>query len=154
MTDDKNERARDIIRRHASQEGSVLPILHALQHEFGYIPEEVLPIVAEELNLSRAEIYGVATFYHDFRLHPNGEHTLTLCRAEACQAMGGAALSEHAKARLGLDWGETSGDGKVTLEQTFCLGLCACAPSGMLDGKIVGRLTPQRLDALLMEAGQ
>jgi formate dehydrogenase subunit gamma len=151
VTDDKRELARAIIKKHASQEGATLPILHALQHEFGYVPEETLPLVAEELNLSRAEVYGVATFYHDFHLEPGGKHKLTLCRAEACQARGGAELAEQAKSRLGVDWGETTPNGQVTLEPTFCLGLCACAPAGMVDGKLAGRLTSQKLDAMLAE---
>ncbi len=144
--------ARGIVVRHVAQEGAALPILHALQDEFGYLPEETLPIVAGALNISRAEIYGVATFYHDFHLKPRGKHTLTLCRAEACQSMGAVSLAERAKARLGVDFGETTRDGKVTLEQTFCLGLCACAPSGTIDGKLVARLTPQKLDAIITEA--
>jgi formate dehydrogenase subunit gamma len=148
------ETAREIIARHAVQEGPALPVLHALQEEFGYVPEEALPALAEALNISRAEIYGVATFYHDFRFEPHGRHTLTLCRAEACQARGAVPLAERAKSRLGVDWGETTSDGRVTLEQTFCLGLCACAPSAMIDGKIVGRLTPEKLDAMLAETAR
>lgn len=144
--------ARDIIARHLGREGAALPILHALQAEFGYLPKETLSAVAEALNISRAEIYGVATFYHDFHLEPHGKHTLTLCRAEACQAMGVVALAERAKAQLGVDFGETGADGQVTLEQTFCLGLCVCAPSATIDGRLVGRLTPQKLDAILAEA--
>lgn len=151
MTEAIDGITRAIIARHLAQEGAALPILHALQAEFGYIPEETLPQVAEELNISRAEIYGVATFYHDFLLEPRGKHTLTLCRAEACQSMGGVALAERAKARLGVDFGETTADGQVTLEQTFCLGLCACAPSATVDGKLIGRLTPQKLDAIIGE---
>ncbi len=143
--------ARAIISRHLALEGAALPILHALQAEFGYLPEETLPLVADALNISRAEIYGVATFYHDFHLEPRGRHTLTLCRAEACQSMGAARLADRAKARLGVDFGETTASGRVTLEQTFCLGLCACAPSAMADGKPVGRLTPQKLDAIIAE---
>ncbi|MDZ4792112.1 MAG: formate dehydrogenase subunit gamma [Hyphomicrobiales bacterium] len=146
------EQARSIIEKHAAQNGAALPILHALQEHFGYVPENVLPVVAHVLNVTRAEIYGVATFYHDFRLAPSGAHRLTLCRAEACQAMGGAALEAQAKSRLGVEWGETTPDGRVTLDQTFCLGLCACAPSAMLDGKIYGRLNAQKLDALIEEA--
>ncbi len=143
--------ARAIISRHLALECAALPILHALQAEFGYLPEETLPLVADALNISRAEIYGVATFYHDFHLEPRGRHTLTLCRAEACQSMGAARLADRAKARLGVDFGETTASGRVTLEQTFCLGLCACAPSAMADGKPVGRLTPQKLDAIIAE---
>jgi formate dehydrogenase subunit gamma len=148
------ETARGIIARHAGQEGAALPILHALQAEFGYLPKETLPVVADVLNVTRAEIYGIATFYHDFHMEPRGEHTVALCRAEACQAMGAAALAERAKARLGVDWGETTPDGRVTLDQTFCLGLCACAPSAMVDGKIVGRLTAEKLDAVLNGVSQ
>jgi formate dehydrogenase subunit gamma len=144
--------ACDIIARHAGQEGAALPILHALQARFGYLPEETLPSVADALNVSRAEIYGVATFYHDFHLKPRGKHCLALCRAEACQAMGGVELAERVKARLGVDFGETTADGQVTLEQTFCLGLCACAPSAAINGQPIGRLTPQKLDAIIAKA--
>ena len=154
MTKDVVDAARSVLERHSREEGALLPILRDLQDELGYLPEPVFPLVAETLNISRAEVYGVATFYHDFCFEPRGECTITLCRAEACQSMGAAALGERAKARLGLDWGETTADGRVTLEQTFCLGLCACAPSAMVDGKIVGRLTPQKLDAIVAEAGR
>ncbi len=152
MSDRTTEIARDVIARHLTQEGAALPILHGLQQEFGYLPEETLPLVAEALNVSRAEIYGVATFYHDFHLEPRGRHVIALCRAEACQSRGGDALAERAKAQLGVNWGETTRDGRVTLEQTFCLGLCACAPSAMVDGKIVGRLTTEKLDAIVAGA--
>ncbi|MFY9642543.1 MAG: formate dehydrogenase subunit gamma [Rhodomicrobium sp.] len=154
MTPTVEDIARGIITRHLGQEGAALPILHALQEEFGYLPEETLPAVADALNITRAEIYGVATFYHDFHLEPRGKHSLTLCRAEACQSMGAVALAERAKARLGVDFGETTLDGQVTLEQTFCLGLCACAPSATVDGKLVGRLSPQKLDAIIAETAK
>ena len=154
MTKDIVGLARSVLERHSKQEGALLPILRDLQDEFGYLPEPALPVVAETLNLSRAEVYGVATFYHDFHLEPRGEHTITLCRAEACQSVGAVVLAERAKARLGLNWGETSADGRVTLEQTFCLGLCACGPAGMVDGRPMARLTPQKLDAMIAEAGQ
>ncbi|MGO9544763.1 MAG: formate dehydrogenase subunit gamma [Rhodomicrobium sp.] len=152
MTASIEDIARGIVAQHLAQEGAALPILHALQAEFGYLPEETLPVVADALNITRAEIYGVATFYHDFHLQRRGEHTLTLCRAEACQSMGAVSLANRAKARLGVDFGETTRDGKVTLEQTFCLGLCACAPSATIDGKLVARLTPQKLDGIITEA--
>ena len=154
MTKDIVGLARSVLERHSKQEGALLPILRDLQDEFGYLPEPALPVVAETLNLSRAEVYGVATFYHDFHLEPRGEHTITLCRAEACQSVGAVALAERAKARLALDWGETTADGRVTLEQTFCLGLCACGPAGMVDGRPVARLTPQMLDAMIAGAEQ
>jgi formate dehydrogenase subunit gamma len=134
-------------------EGPLLPILHAVQAEWGHVPQEALPVIASALNISRAEVHGVMTFYHDFREEPAGTHVLRICRAEACQAMGGAALAEAAKARLGVDWHGTTADGGVTLEPVFCLGLCACAPAAQIDGRVVGRVDADRLDALLKECG-
>lgn len=147
------ERAAELIAAEARREGALLPVLHAIQAEFGYIPAAAVPLIAGELNLSRAEVHGVISFYHDFRRHPPGRHVLQLCRAEACQSMGADALAARARERLGVDWGDTTRDGAVTLEPVFCLGLCACAPSAMLDGRPVARLDPARLDALLAEAG-
>jgi formate dehydrogenase subunit gamma len=129
-----------------------LPILHALQRTFGHIPEAAVTMVAQALNLSRAEVHGVVTFYHDFRREPPGRHVLPLCRAEACQAAGANALAADAQAKLAVPTGGTAPDGSVTLERVYCLGLCATAPSGMLDGRVVGRLTADRLAALLDEA--
>lgn len=146
------DRADQIIREMADQPGAMLPILHQLQEAFGYVAPEAVPLLAKALNLSRAEVHGVVTFYHDFREAPPGRHVLKLCRAEACQARGADALAAQAEARLGTRHGETSPDGCVTLEAVYCLGLCACAPSAMLDGEVVGRLTADRLDALLGEA--
>ncbi|MGE0736483.1 MAG: formate dehydrogenase subunit gamma [Alphaproteobacteria bacterium] len=151
-TGDLAQRAKRIIDSYAAVEGAALPILHALQAEFGYIPEPVIPMIAEALNITRAEMHGIVTFYHDFRREPPGRHVLKLCRAEACQSMGADALAEHARRRLGVAWGETSANGSTTLEPTYCLGLCACAPSAMLDGRVIGRLNRERLDALLDEA--
>ena len=130
----------------------MLPILHALQETFGYIDQAAEPIVAEALNVSRAEVHGVVTFYHDFRQGPAGRHVLKLCRAESCQARGGEALAAHAAARLGIAFGDTTAEGSVTLEPVYCLGLCSVSPSAMLDGKIVARLDEKKLDALLAEA--
>jgi len=146
------ERASEIIAEHSVREGATLVILHALQEAFGYVPEPAIPMVASALNLSRAEIYGVFTFYHDFRKEPAGRHVLKLCRAEACQAAGGDALAARAEAKLGVALGHTTPDERVTLEPIYCLGLCACAPSAMLDGRVVGRLDEARLDALVAEA--
>ena len=145
-------RGAEIIAEHAEIEGATLVILHALQEAFGYIPEPVIPMVASALNLSRAEVYGVFTFYHDFRKKPAGHHVLKLCRAEACQAAGGDALAARAEAKLGVALGETTADDRVTLEPIYCLGLCATAPSAMLDGRVIGRLDQTRLDALIVEA--
>jgi formate dehydrogenase subunit gamma len=142
------------IRECLDREGPLLPILHALQDEFGCIEEAAEPLIAEALNITRAEVHGVVTFYHDFRRHPAGRHVLKLCRAEACQAAGGDPLAAHAETRLGMSMGSTAADGSVTLEPVYCLGLCAIAPSAMLDGRVVGRLDEGRLDALLAEAQQ
>jgi formate dehydrogenase subunit gamma len=145
------ERAAEIIAAHRGKAGAALPMLHALQQALGWIPEGVVPLVADALNLSRAEVHGILTFYHDFRRTPPGRHVLKLCRAEACQSMGAEDLAARAQARLGIGWGETEGRA-VTLEAVYCLGLCACAPAAMLDGRPVGRLDAGRLDALIEEA--
>lgn len=146
------DRAAEIIAEHKAVEGAALPILHALQETFGCVPEAAVPMVAHALNLSRAEMHGVVTFYHDFRREPAGRHVLKLCRAEACQSCGCDDLVEHAERKLGVKIGNTSADGRVTLEAVYCLGLCATAPSAILDGRVVGRLDKARLDALLSEA--
>jgi formate dehydrogenase subunit gamma len=145
-------RGEEIIGEHARLEGATMVILHALQEAFGYVPETAIPMIAQALNLSRAEVHGVFTFYHDFRREPAGRHVLRLCRAEACQAAGGDALAARAEARLGIAIGNTTADDRVTLEPIYCLGLCATAPSAMLDGRIVGRLDEAGLDALVAEA--
>ncbi|MFP1631821.1 formate dehydrogenase subunit gamma [Zhengella sp. ZM62] len=148
------ERTRKIVTGHAGRLGPLLPILHDVQHAFGHLPDEALRTVADGLNLSRAEVHGVASFYHDFRDAPAGRHVLKICRAEACQASGGDAIAERAASRLKIAFGETTADGAVTLEAVYCLGLCACGPAAMIDGRVAGRLDDARLDALLAEAGQ
>ncbi len=140
-----------IARRHVARPGGLLPALHAIQDELGYLPEEAVPTVAEVFNLSRAEVHGVISFYHLFRTSPPGRRTLYLCRAEACQAMGGRALERHATERLGIGFHETTADGRISLEPIFCLGNCACSPAVMMDDFVYGRVTPERLDALLEE---
>jgi formate dehydrogenase subunit gamma len=144
-------RGAEIIAEHTHLEGATLVILHALQEAFGYVPEPAIPMMAQALNLSRAEVHGVFTFYHDFRHEPAGRHLLKLCRAEACQAAGGDALVARAEAKLGIAMGNTTADRRVTLEPIYCLGLCATAPSAMLDGRVVGRLDEVRIDALVAE---
>ena len=141
--------AERIIAAHADRPGAALPILHALQAEFGFVPNQTHAMIAEALNLSRAEIHGVVTFYHDFRRDPPGRHVLKICRAEACQAMGGASLAKQALAEAGTIWGGKSPDGCLTIEPSYCLGLCACAPAALLDGEPIGRLTGAGLSALL-----
>jgi len=145
-------RGTEIIAEHTHLEGATLVVLHAPQEAFGYVPEPAIPMIASALNLSRAEVHGVFTFYHDFRHKPAGRHVLKLCRAEACQAAGGDALTARAEAKLGIAIGNTTPDERVTLEPIYCLGLCATAPSAMLDGRVVGRLDEARMDALVAEA--
>lgn len=144
--------ARAIIAEKQAMPGAMLPILRALQDEFGYIDREAEPLIAELLNLSRAEVHGVVTFYHDFRQRSAGRHELKLCRAESCQARGSDALAARAEARLGVTFGNTTADGRVTLEPVYCLGLCSVSPAAMLDDRVVGRLDEKKLDALLAEA--
>lgn len=142
-------RVGEILNAHKGMEGPLLPILHAIQAEFGYVPQDALPIIAQDLNLSRAEVHGVMSFYHDFRENPAGNHVLKLCRAESCKSMGADRVAAHAQKALGIEWHETTKDGKVTLEPVFCLGLCACGPAAIVDGKLVGRVNEARIDAIL-----
>jgi formate dehydrogenase subunit gamma len=146
------DRGTEIIESLSDVEGGVIVILHAMQEAFGYVPEAAIPMIALARNLSRAEVHGVFTFYHDFRHEPAGKHVLKICRAEACQAAGGDALAARAEAKLGVKFGNTTADQRVTLEPIYCLGLCATAPSAMLDGRLVGRLDEKRIDALVAEA--
>jgi formate dehydrogenase subunit gamma len=137
------------IEAHRRCEGPLLPVLHAIQDRLGYIPREAIAAVAHALNVSRAEVHGVLSFYHDFRTGPAGRHVVRLCHAEACQSVGSEALAVHARARLGVDFHETSADGAFTLEPVYCLGGCACSPTMMLDGRLYGRVTPERFDHLV-----
>ncbi len=136
---------------HRARPGALLPILHEIQHSVGHVPPEAVPVIAEALNLSRAEVHGVVTFYHDFRDHPAGRHVLKVCLAESCQAVGCDHLLAHAKQRLGVELHGTSADGAVTLEPVYCLGNCALSPALMVDGDVVGRATPEKLDGLLAD---
>lgn len=128
-----------------------MPILHALNDEFGYVDASAVPVIADELNLSRAEVHGVLTFYHDFRKEPAGRHVVKVCRAEACQSMAGRDLEEHIKRHLKVELGETTADKRITVEAVYCLGLCACAPSMMVDGKLHARMTPAKFDKIAKE---
>lgn len=140
------ERLRDL-------PGALLPILHAIQDALGHVPPAAVPVIAQNLNLSRAEVHGVISFYHHFRSAPPGRHVLQLCRAEACQAMGARALERHLRDRLHIDFHQTTADGALTLEPVYCLGNCACAPSAMLDGAVHGRLGAADVDRLLDGCG-
>jgi len=141
------DRVKAICAAHAGLEGPLLPILHAVQAAFGYVPAAAIPVVAHELNLSRAEVYGVVSFYHDFRERPAGRCVVKICRAEACQAMGGAALAEEVLKHFAIDWRETSADGRVTIEPVYCLGLCSVAPAALVDGVPHGRAETLQLIA-------
>ena len=135
----QSDRIAEILEAHQGLEGPLLPILHAIQGAFGYVPDSAIPQIAAALTLSKAEVHGVISFYHDFREKPAGRHVLKLCRAEACQTMGADAVADRIKQALGIDWHETTADGRVTLEPVFCLGLCACGPAALVDGRLVGR---------------
>ena len=143
---------RDIVATHRGQRGALLPILHAIQETLGYIPPEAIPVLADELNLSRADVHGVVSFYHDFRSAPAGRTTVRICRGEACQAFGAERLVSHLRDRCGMSLGETSTDGSLTLEQVFCLGNCALAPAAQVNGRLKGRMDEARLSSIVEEA--
>lgn len=146
---------RDTIVRIADslkhKEGALLPVLHGVQDALGYVPPAAVAVIAERLNLSRADVHGVVSFYHYFRTTPPGRHTIHLCRAESCQAMQAASLERHAKARLRAAFHETTADGRFSLEPVYCLGNCALSPAMMIDGQVYGRVTPERFDAVLAD---
>ena len=144
-------RTDEIITGLIGLEGPLLPILHALQEEWGHVPAAALPRIADRLSLTKAEVHGVMSFYHDFRSKPAGTHVVKICRAEACQSMGSDHLTEAAEKALGIGMHGTTADGKVTLEPVYCLGLCACGPSAMVDGKVVGRVDEARLHKIIEE---
>ena len=133
---------------------ALIEILHEIQHRFGYVPESAVPLIAQELNISRAEVHGVITFYHDFRTEPAGRAVVKLCRAEACQAVGCEDVAKEAEQRLGVKFGETSADGAVTLEAIYCLGNCALGPAALVNDRLVGRVTADRLAQLVSEAAR
>ena len=143
-----------VVERHRHRDGPLIEVLHDVQAEFGCIPPGSVPVIARALNLSRAEVHGVVTFYHHFRTRAPGRHVLQICRAESCQAAGGRAIESHAQKRLGVGFGETTPDGRVTLEAVYCLGLCACSPAAMLDEEVHGRVTPESLDTLIDAAAK
>jgi formate dehydrogenase subunit gamma len=144
----------DACVRLKSLPGALLPILHDVQAALGYVPKDAVPLIADQLNLSRADVHGVISFYHYYRTEKPGRHVLQLCRAEACQSLGAAQLEAHAKRTLGIDFHGTTADGAVTLEAVYCLGNCALGPSAMLDERVQGRVTPERFDALIARARQ
>lgn len=147
------EDIRAVIVPLTSLEGPLLPMLHAVQQVWGHVPQAAVAVLADVLNLSRAEVHGVVSFYHDFREAPAGRHVLKICRAEACQSMGGEALAAATLQKLGIGWHDTTVNGAVTVEPVYCLGMCACAPAAMLDDRVVARLDGARMDRIISEAG-
>ena len=145
------ETVEAVVQEHAGETGALMPVLHSMQQRMGYVPPESIPLIARHLNLSRAEVHGVVHFYHDFRTDPVGDHLLQLCRAEACQAMGSRELEAHVKTKLGIEFGQTTADGRFTLDPVYCLGNCACTPSLRIDDTVHARVTPARFDQLLEE---
>jgi formate dehydrogenase subunit gamma len=143
------DRIDSIVAAHAARPGPLLEVLHEVQRSLGHVPPPAVARIAQGLNLSRAEVHGVVSFYHHFRSTPPGRHRLQVCRAESCQAMNGDALATHAEQRLGVRFGETTADGGISLESVYCLGNCACSPAVMIDDEPHGRVSPQRLDELL-----
>ncbi|WP_447763235.1 formate dehydrogenase subunit gamma [Sphingopyxis panaciterrae] len=139
------------VRREGAGRDQLLPLLHALQDEIGYVDDALVPAIAAALNLSRADVHGVLTFYHDYRRQPAGRHIVKLCRAESCQSRGGAAIEAAAAERLGVAMGETRRDGQVTLEPVYCLGLCAIGPNALVDGRPVARIDAAALDRIAVE---
>jgi len=137
------------IAQHKDQPGPLLQVLHAVQAQLGYVPPAAVPVIADALNLSRAEVHGVVTFYHFFRQSPPGRHIVQICQAEACRAMHCETLTEHARKRLSIDFHQTTADGAFTLEPVYCLGNCACSPAMMVDGDLYGRVTPEDFDAMV-----
>ncbi len=138
-----------VVESHRGKVGALLPVLHSIQDRLGHVPKQAVPMIAQALSLSRAEIHGVMSFYHDFRSEPAGENIIHLCRAEACQAMGARELEKHVMERLGIGYGETTADGLVTLEPVYCLGNCACTPSIRVNDDIHARVTAQKFDEII-----
>ena len=145
----QNEDVTSIVAALRDKPGALLPILHAVQDKLGYIPPESLPLLAEGLNLSRADVHGVVSFYHYFRSTPAGNHTIQICRAESCQAMGSRALESHAKEVLNIDYQQTTLDGDITLEPVYCLGNCACSPAIRIDDEVYGQVDSEKFDQLI-----
>lgn len=143
----------ELVDQHKDLPGALLPLLHAIQSEVGYVPDSAVATIAGGLNLSRAEVHGVISFYHDFKTQPVGRNTVQICRAEACQSMGSRLLEAHAKETLGIDYHETTADGNITLEPVYCLGNCACSPSVRVNDDIVARVDQDRFDELVDNLG-
>jgi formate dehydrogenase subunit gamma len=151
LTKSERDAVLGVCARLKATAGPLLPILHGVQAALGYVPKDAVPLIASELNVTRAEVHGVLSFYHYFRQEPAGRHVVHICRAEACQSVGAVALEAHAKKSLGIDFHQTTSDGAVSLEPVYCLGNCALGPSVMVDQRLQGRVSPQRFDELIAQ---
>ena len=151
ISQNEQQSISDLVGQYKALPGGLLPLLHDIQADVGYVPDTAVPIIAKGLNLSRAEVHGVISFYHDFKTHPIGRHTVQICRAEACQSMGSRQLEAHAKQALAVDYGETTTDGAITLEPVYCLGNCACSPSVRINDDIFARVDADRFDQLISD---
>ena len=147
-------KALAVCAAHGNKPENLLEILHDLQHAVGYVPESTLPLIADAVNLSRAEVHGVVTFYHDFKREPHGRHIIKICHAEACQAMGTDHLCSHAEKSLKTEMGGTTKDGRVTIEQVFCLGNCALSPAILIGDKLYGKVDAKRFDEIIATLGK
>ena len=153
ISQNEQQSISDLVDQHKDLPGALLPLLHAIQSEVGYVPDSAVATIAGGLNLSRAEVHGVISFYHDFKTQPVGRNTVQICRAEACQSMGSRLLEAHAKETLGIDYHQTTADGNITLEPVYCLGNCACSPSVRVNDDIVARVDQDRFDELVDNLG-
>jgi formate dehydrogenase subunit gamma len=154
MDESTSEVIREAIEAHRERPGALLPLLHHVQDRLGYVPDEGVPEIARALNVSRAEVHGALSFYHHFRRSPPGRHVIRMCRAEACQSMGAERLIAHARSALGVDFHETTPDGRFTLEPVYCLGNCACSPAVMVDEHVYGRVSAERFDEIVGSSGE
>jgi formate dehydrogenase subunit gamma len=152
LTDSARETINEVVASHKQMPGALLPILHGIQDAVGYIPAEAVDSIARELNLSRAEVHGVVTYYHHFRSEPAGKHLVQICRAEACQSMGSERLWAHACLHLDSDGHKPTKDGAFTVEPVYCLGLCASSPSMAIDGKVHARVSVEKFNTLVAQA--
>lgn len=151
LTSNQLDKIQGHIESHKNVPGALMPLLHAIQDDIGYVPEEIYPHISKALALSVAEVHGVVSFYHHFRTHPVGKHVLQVCRAESCQAMGSEQLEAAIKSHLGVDYHQTTADGEVTLLPVYCLGNCACSPAVMMDDEVYGRMSITKVNALINE---
>jgi formate dehydrogenase subunit gamma len=151
MTVSKKEldKVSECIEKFKDKPGALLPLMHAIQDNIGYIPEDCYPQIAKAYNHSVAEVHGFVTFYHHFRRYPAGKNVLQICRAESCQSMGSEALEAYCKQTLGIDYHQTTEDNLITLEPIYCLGNCACSPAVMMNDKVIGRVTKEKINDLI-----